>query len=144
MKYTSDLLIELPVSRVIELFDSFENLQKWQPGLISFEHLSGVPGAPGAKTLLAYDTKGRREEMIETIITRDLPDEFTATYEAKGVMNWVSNRFVEEGGDRTRWLMENEFRFSGIMRVASVFMRGMIAKQTLADMTRFKEFAENA
>jgi hypothetical protein len=33
MKYTSEVTIGLPRERVIELFDSSENLSRWQPDL---------------------------------------------------------------------------------------------------------------
>jgi hypothetical protein len=93
---------------------------------------------------LVYDTNGRRVEMTETIVNRNLPDEFSATYEGKGVMNWIENHFFEEGPKTARWVMENEFKFSGLMAVMGIFMRGAICRQTLEDMHRFKEFAESA
>ena len=145
MKYSTEVTIDLPRERVIELFDSFDNLVKWQPGLRSYEHLSGTPGEPGAKTRLRYDEDGREMEMIETVLKRDLPDEFTGTYEAKGVYNWVSNRFYEAGPDQTRWVLDTEFKFSGlIMTFMGIFMRGSFPKRTLETMNMFKAFAEKA
>ncbi len=144
MKYTCEVEIDLPRDRVIELFDNPDNLPKWQPGLKSFEHQSGALGKPGAKSHLVYDMNGRRVEMVETILKRELPAEFSATYDAKGVKNWVSNRFFEEGPQKTRWVMDNEFKFSGLMAVMAIFMRGAFPKQTLEDMNRFKDFAEGA
>jgi len=38
MKYTNEVIINQPIERVIALFDNEENLFKWQPELISFEH----------------------------------------------------------------------------------------------------------
>ena len=144
MKYSVEVTIDLPRSRVIELFDSAENLVKWQSGLVQFEPVSGEPGQPGAVSRLVYDERGRRVEMTETITVRNLPDEFSGIYEAKGVRNWVSNRFYEENSDRTRWVLETEFKFSGLMAIMSLFMRGSFVKQTLDDMNRFKAFAESA
>lgn len=144
MKYTCEVMIDLPRHRVIELFDSQENLSKWQPGLQSFEHLSGDPGQPGAQSRLIYDENGRRIEMVETILARNLPEEFSATYEAKGVWNSSAHYFHEAGPERTRWVMDNEFKFSGWMSLMGIFMRGAFPKQTMTEMNRFKEFAENA
>ncbi len=144
MKYESEIILDLPRERVIELFDDADNLSKWQPGLQSFEHLSGEPGQPGAKSRLVFDQNGRRLEMIETITRRNLPDEFSSTYETKGVMNWVVNRFYDEGGGKTRWVSENEFKFSGVMAILSLFMRRAFPRQTLEFMRHFKEFAESA
>lgn len=143
MKYECEVTINLPRERVIELFDSSENIAKWQPTLQSFTHTSGNPGHPGAKSTLVYLERGRNMEMIETITTRDLPDQFSATYEAKGVMNWVHNYFYEKG-DQTRWLMKTEFKLSGFMRLIGIFMRGTFPKQTQEMMDNFKNFAEAA
>ena len=143
MKYAVEISINLPRERVIELFDSTENLKKWQEGLQSFEHISGEPGQIGAKSKLMFDMKGRKIEMIETITSRNLPREFSGTYEAKGVFNSIENHFYELG-KKTRWVAENEFKFSGMMMIMSIFMRGSFRKQTLKTMEAFKTFAENA
>ncbi len=142
MQFTCEITIDLPRQRVIELFDNPDNMQKWQPGLGTFEHLSGTPGQPGAKSRLVYEMDGRRLEMIETITVRNLPDEFSGTYEAKGVDNIVKNYFFEDGPSRTRWVTENEFRFSGYMRLIAPFISGSIKKQSTTYLQRFKEFAE--
>jgi hypothetical protein len=144
MKYETELVIDLPLARVIELFDSTENMYKWQPGLKGHEHLEGEPGKQGAKMKLRYEQGARTIDMIETIVEHEPPETFAATYTAKNVYNLVHNRFTEEGPDKTRWYVENEFRFKGMMALMSVFMRGAIAKQTLKDMNAFKEFAESA
>jgi hypothetical protein len=114
MKYRSEVTIDLPRERVVELFDNPDNLAKWQPGLLSFDHIEGELGKPGAKSRLVYDENGRKVEMIETIITRDLPDEFSGTYQAKGVWNRIDNRFYEDGSSRTRWVTESDFRFGSV------------------------------
>jgi len=144
MRYETEVYINLPRGRVIELFDSFENLKKWQEGLVSFEHISGDPGQPGAKTRLLYDMGRRRMEMIETIIKRDLPDEFSGIYDASGVHNIVRNYFYDEG-ERTRWALDSEFQFRSFMRIMSLFIPGRrFREQTRSSMESFKRFAENA
>ena len=144
MRYTAEVTINLPREQVIKLFDSTENLKKWQEGLQSFEHVSGESGQVGAKSKLLYDMKGRKIEMIETITSRNLPDEFSGTYEAKGVFNSIENHFYEEGAERTRWVADNEFQFSGFMKIMAFFMSGSFRKQSLKTMEAFKTFAENA
>lgn len=144
MRYTEEIIIDLPRERVIKLFDSFENLKQWQEGLTEIEHLSGEPGKPGAQTRLLYDMGRRKLEMIETIISRNLPDEFSGTYDAQGVHNIVRNTFYPQG-ETTRWLMDCEFQFRGFMRIMAFFMRqGSFRKQTRKGMESFKRFAEGA
>ncbi len=143
MKYTSEVTINLPREKVIELFDSVENLKKWQPGLESFEAISGTPGQPGAKSRLVYDMNGRKIEMVETVTSRNLPDEFSGTYEADGVFNRIANRFYDVNG-KTRWVTENEFTFTTLMmKLMGLLMPFMFRRQTQKDMNRFKDFAES-
>lgn len=142
MKYSSEIVIDLPRERVIELFDNPDHLLKWQPGLQSFEHLSGTPGQPGARSRLVFDMNGRRIEMIETVTVRNLPDEFSGTYETGGVFNIVRNFFYGDGPERTRWVSENEFQFSGYMRLLAPLLGGSLRKQSVSFQQDFKRFAE--
>ncbi len=142
MKYTIEIELDLPRDRVIELFDSSENLYKWQEGLQSFDHASGEPGQPGAISNLVFQIGKRRIEMTETITERNLPDEFNGTYDCKGCHNIVKNRFIELGSDKTKWESENVFRFSGIMRFIAPLMKGVFRKQSMKYLRAFKAFAE--
>ena len=144
MKFKCEIDINLPREKVIELFDDPDNLSKWQPGLISFSHISGTPGQVGAKSKLVYKMGKREIEMMETITKRNLPDEFDGTYEAKGVFNKVSNRFVQISDSKTKWISENEFNFNGFMSLLALFMPGAFKKQSMKYLERFKEFAESS
>lgn len=142
MKYTNEIEINLPINRVVALFDDPENLKHWQPGLQSFEHVSGTPGQPGAKSRLKFKMGKREIEMIETITRRNLPEEFAGTYDAKGVHNIVSNRFIPLGENKTKWVTDNEFQFSGFMKLMGWFMPGAFKKQSQKYLEQFKAFAE--
>ncbi len=139
MKYTVDIDIDLPRERVIELLDSTENLYKWQRGLKNFEPLGGQPGA---RSRMVFQMGKRELEMIESITSRNFPDEFDGTYETTGVFNIVKNHFVELTPEKTKWISENEFRFSGFMKVIGFLMKGGFPKQSLKYLEDFKAFAE--
>ena len=68
--------------------------------------------------------------------------EFTVQYETEGVRNRAVHRFFELEAGRTRWVTENEFKFSGWMRLLALFLGAAFRKQTLDEMQRFKAFAE--
>ena len=144
MKYSTEIEINLPVAKVIELFDDPENLKHWQPGLKSFEHISGVPGQVGAKSKLLFQMGKREMEMIETITVRNLPQEFSGTYEVDGVFNIVKNYFVPIDENRTKYISEQEFQFKGFMKIMGWLMPGMFKKQSQTFLENFKNFAENA
>ena len=144
MKYSVEIEVGLSRDKFIELFDDPKNLPKWQKGFLSIEHLSGEPGQEGAKSKLEFAFGKRKMVMIETIAKRSLPDEFNGTYEAPGVFNWVNNRFIELGPERTKWISENEFRFTTLfMKAMGLLMKSAFPKQSLAFMNDFKAFAEN-
>jgi len=144
MNYTVAVEIDLPRARVLELFDNPDNMTKWQPDLVSFEHISGEPGQTGAKSRLSYKMGRRDIEMIETITKRNFPDEFNGTYQTKGIFNIITNRFEIMEENKTKWTAENEFQFSGFMKLMGFFMKGGFPKHTLKMMNQFKEFAEQA
>lgn len=144
MKYTCEIDIHLPLEKVVELFNDPENMKEWQPGLISMEHLSGTPGQPGAKSRLRYQMGKRQIEMIETITARKFPDEFSGTYEAKGVFNRQHNYFKRIGAQQTRWVSDCEFQFSGFMKIIAFFMPAAFKKQSMEYLEQFKAFAEAA
>ncbi|MEJ2596257.1 MAG: SRPBCC family protein [bacterium] len=141
MKFTLEIEINLPRDKVIELFDNPDNLVEWQNGFVSYEPLEGKPGEEGSTARLRYKMGNRDIEMTETITRKTLPEEFNGTYEAKGVFNIIRNRFIDQG-TTTRWISENEFYFTGIMRFLAFFLPGAFRKQSLKYMRNFKTFAE--
>lgn len=143
MKYTTEIEINLPIEKVIALFDNPDNLKKSMKGLESFEHIRGTPGEPGAKSKLKFKMGKREIEMIETITVRNLPHEFSGTYEAKGVFNIVRNKFIALGNNKTKYITEQEFEFSGFMKLISWLMPGAFKKQSLKYQQDFKAFAES-
>lgn len=143
MKYTLQIEIEAPVEKVVELFNSADNLPKWMDGLLSYEHLDGKPGEPGAKARLIFKRGKGTMEMTETIRVNNLPEEFSGTYEAGGVLNIQSNRFQKLKNKKTLYTTENEFRMKGFLKLMGWLMPGAFKKQSMKYMRSFKEFVEN-
>lgn len=142
MNYTCEIVIDKPRHEVVKLFDNPDNMKYWQKGLVSFEHISGEPGKSGAESLLKYDMGKRQLEMIETITFNNLPEEFHANFQAKGVTNIQKNYFTETDG-KTKWVSDAEFKFTGFMKLMVFFMgKKAFQKQSLSYMEDFKAFAE--
>lgn len=143
MYYTYQITINKPVDEVVRLFDNPDNLYKWMSGLQSFELISGTAGEPGAKSKLVFLNGKRRMEMIETITVRDLPAEFSGTYETQGVVNISVNKFKDLGNGTTLYTTENTFHFSGFMKLIGFLMPGAFKKQSYKYMEQFKAFVES-
>ncbi|MDO5509321.1 MAG: SRPBCC family protein [Weeksellaceae bacterium] len=142
MKFKTDILINAPREKVVELFDNPDNMHKWMKGLESFEPISGTPGQPGAKSRITYDMGKRKVEMIETVTVRNLPQEFSGTYEANGVFNIVRNLFEEVSPHQTLYTTENEFQFKGFMKIIAALMPSAFKKQSVTFLQDFKAFVE--
>lgn len=143
MKYTAEIEINKPIDRIIELFDNPANMGKWMEGLQSFEPLSGIPGQQGAKSRLKLKMGKREIVMIETIKKRNLPYELTGTYEAKGVYNIVKNKFVKVSDNKTKYITEQKFQFSGFMILIGLLMPGSFKRQSAEYLAAFKKFVES-
>ncbi len=143
MKYTNEIIINLPLDEVIQKLDNAENMKHWQRGLVGYEQVSGTPGEEGAKMKLKYVTKKREMELEETIIKRNFPDEFHASYNTKGVHNIQENFFEKVDANTTKWTSKSEFQFSSFpLKVFGFLMPGMFKKQSLKFLVDFKNFAE--
>lgn len=146
MHYQLEFEIKAPRGRVVGLFLDPANLQLWQPDLVNIEQIgSGEPRAVGAKSKQIHRMGRREVELLETITVYNPPEQFAATYEGEGVWNLISNRFTESTGGTTRWVLDAECKFSGLMlRLMAWVLPGMIKTQTQTFMQRFKEFAEKS
>lgn len=144
MKYTNEIIIDAPRGKVVELFADPDKVSEWQPGFISMEPISGTPGQDGAKTKMHYKMGKRDVEMIETITSNKLPNEFSGTYEAKGVYNLVSNYFEDLPDGKTKYWTTNEFQMKGFMKIIAFLFPNAFKKESQKYLVKFKDFVERS
>lgn len=145
MKYSSEVLINKPRAVVIEKLDNPENMKHWQRGLVSYKLLNEKnPGDEGAQMELNYKMGKRSITMTETIRKNNLPSEFHANYDAKGVHNIQNNYFHEVDENTTKWVSESEFKFKGVaMKLMGIVMPSAFKKQSQKYLDDFKNFVEH-
>ncbi|MFT6922184.1 MAG: hypothetical protein ACJA1C_001186 [Crocinitomicaceae bacterium] len=142
MNYTSQVIIDAPIDKVIILFDNPENMSKWQEGFISMTLKSGEDRKPGAKYDMKYKMGKREIEMVETILEHDLPRIFSATYEAKNMWNQVDNSFHPTEDGKTLYTTDNTFKMRGMMKIIGILMPGAFKKQSQKFLNDFKTYVE--
>ncbi|NGO41168.1 SRPBCC family protein [Streptomyces sp. YC419] len=129
------------------------HLPKWLRGLVLHEPLSGVHGQVGTKSRVVMQMGRQKIECTETITHRDPADlreipignvvHFDREIVGEGMWSAVRDRLTEAGPEKTLWVSESEYRFSGVlMRVVGVLMPGAFRKQSQQHMQDFKAFAE--
>lgn len=143
MRYKQEIVIDAPRAKVVELFTDPRHFTEWQPGLECYELISGEQAQTGAKAELTTRAGNRMTGMTETVESSTLPDEIVVIYETHGVWNRNANQFIAETPDTTRWVCENEFRFTGV-RKALGMLEGSFKKESLDTMQRFKTLAEKS
>lgn len=142
MKYTVEIDIDKPLDKVISLFDDPNNLANWMEGLQNTEHLSGEIGKAGAKSKMTFLQGKRKIELVETILTHNLPQDYSATYESFGATSTNKNSFTAISENKTKYTVEAEFEFSGFMKFIAFVMPKAFRKQSLKYLLDFKTFAE--
>ena len=153
MKYTVSMEIALPRERVAQLLADPAHLPKWLRGLVLHEPFHGVHGQVGTTSRVVMQMGQQKFEGTETITRREpaglhgIPRESVVHFEREivgnGMWSAVRDRLTETGPDKTLWVSESEYRFSGLlMRLVGFFMPGAFRKQSLQHMQDFKAFAE--
>jgi hypothetical protein len=144
MKFTCSVEIDLPVEKVVELFDNTDNLIEWQDGFVSFESIRGTPGEQGSKAKMIYLIRNQEMEIVETIMVKNLPEEMAGLYEHKHMVNTMTTRFKEIAPNKTKYEAEIEYtEFIGFVpKLMAFFMPGLFKKQTQKWLNQFKTFAE--
>lgn len=89
---------------------------------------------------------GRGEmELLETVISRNLPEEFHGSYEGDFGKNYMYNYFNELDSKQTRWIAEIEYiEMKGfMMNVMKTLFPKTFQKQTQKWLNQFKTWAES-
>ena len=143
MKYTTEIIVNVPLEKFITTLNNPENMKHWQYGLIDYDHIHGTPGEVGSKMKLQYKMGKRDMELIETITHNELPHALHATYDTKGMHNIQENFFEEIDDNKTKWTSKSEFIPTNFMlRMMTLLMPGAFKKQSKKYLEDFKKFAE--
>ena len=54
MKYTTEIIIDLPREEFIEKLDNPDNMKHWMRGLLDHQMVSGEPGQVGARMSMKF------------------------------------------------------------------------------------------
>lgn len=130
------------MSEIVTLFDNPNNYPSWMEGLLSIKVIEGKVGEVGTKSLFRFKMGNKEMEMTETILVKNLPDEYKVGYTANGVSNTVKSTFSELDPERTLYITYNEFEFTGFMKFIAFIMPGSFKKTSQKYLDDFKNFVE--
>jgi uncharacterized membrane protein len=145
MRAETTIVIRRPVSNVWNFFTDVDTLRHWLTGFQRFEHLSGTPGQPGARSKHIYAMNGRTIEMIEEITVRTENREFSGILTNEWMVSTIRTVFKDLGASGTEITSVVESRFiPWYLKIVGplVMKKGFQARQD-ADVKRFKEYVES-
>lgn len=153
MKFIISIEIARPRERVIQLLSDPAHRPQWLRGLVLHEPVRGEDGQVGTESRVVFQSGQQSVECTETITRREPANLHRITSEqvihfereivATGMWNAAHEQLTENGQESTHWVSENEYRFTGLLRLAAPFMRGAFIKQTRQHMQDFKAYAED-
>ncbi len=152
MKFTVSIEIAPPRDAVVPLLEDPAHRPKWLRGLVSHEPVHGEDGQVGTEsrvvlrsgqqTMVCSETVTRREPADLRDVPADRVIHFEREIVADGMWGAARERLTACGPGCTLWVSENEYRFTGLMRLAAPLLRGSFMKQSRQHMKDFKAFAE--
>lgn len=144
MKYICTVEIDAPLEKVVKLWSDERNFKEWQDGFESIELLEGIADTKGAKSKIVLGGKNHIE-LIETILSNNLPAEKTARYEHIHMTNTQTSRFEALENNKTLYSSEVEYtQFNGLMiKLMAKLFPSKFKAQSQKWMEQFKRFIEN-
>jgi uncharacterized membrane protein len=145
MKYTCTTVIDLPLEKVVALWNNEEYFDQWQDGFESIVLVDGEKNQAGSRSKITIQQGRRKLELTETILVNNLPAEKKGLYQHKHMSNTQSTRFEAIAENRTRHTSVVEYiHFSGfIPRLIARMLPHLFEQQSQKWMEQFKYFAEN-
>lgn len=144
MKFTCTVDINLPMNRVLELWLDESNNHAWQDGFKSKELIEGNQDEIGSKYRIILEQGNRKMELIETLLSNDLPKERKSLVEHIHMDNTQLVRFEAISDEKTRYVSEIEYiKFKHFVpRIMAKLFPKMFKTQVQKWLDQFKTFAE--
>ncbi len=137
MNYTKEVTINKDINTVFEKLTSPEFMVEWQDSLDSYEKNSE------GKWVFTDSHSGKPMSITENVLDKQAPTTFKVEYTTNGVINIMNNKLESIDDNTTKWVSENEFKFTNLMmKVIGLLFGGSFKKQTEKDMNAFKKAVE--
>ena len=146
MKYVCEIEINIPVEKVVDFWSDETNFPNWQDGFISIELLEGNWNVEGSKSKILFKNGKQKMELIETVISNNLPFSKKALYEHIHMSNTQLSRFEKISDTRSKIISEVEYtHFNGFMpKMMATFFTGMFKRQSQKWLDQFKIVVEKS
>ena len=139
----STVIINKSIKEVWEFFKNPDNLKLWLGGFQRFEHISGTPGAAGAKAKHYFIERGKELVLDEEIIEVIPEKKILGTLGSPMMVNTVTNYFNDLGNNQTEYSLSSDTQFKGFLwKQIGPLMKGEFKKRQENDLQTLKKVLE--
>jgi uncharacterized protein YndB with AHSA1/START domain len=133
--------IDGPIQSVFDMYAQYDRHPEWQPGLLRAELTSGANVAAGTRGIEVRRMFGR-EISFPYVITEHVAPHRSAFQTLAGPLRpaGIASFTSVESGTRMEFAME--LGAQGVLRLASRVLVPLFARQTQADLERFRVWVE--
>lgn len=141
MIFDCSIDIDADIETIQAAFFNTEDMKQYQDGFQSKTLISGNDGEKDTKSKLVFD----KLELIETIITNNLPEEFLALYEHKHTTNTMKVSFTPIANNKVRYTSTVEYtKLNGfVIKIIAKIYPKLFKKQIDKWLKKFKIHVEN-
>ncbi len=143
MKYTSEIIIDLPIEKVVSVFNNQDYMFEWMEGLKKVTPLTRIQGEIGSRMEMYFEIGKRKMHIIETILDKKLPQHMICKYNSFGMESTVSIHFEAIETVKTKYSTISNYKFKGLFKLMSIFSSKVFKNQSYKYLADFKEFVEN-
>lgn len=130
MELSQELVVAVPLDRVVQLLSDPDHPFKWQKELVSIDRLKGEPGEAGSKAKLSYKSSSGREFVLEeTVVTHELPGESVSKYETSGMKHTVTTNVEAVDAGHTKVTVETAMTLTGMAKFAAPLLEKTLREQ---------------
>ncbi len=141
MRFKVVTTIDAPIDEVWAALDDPGNLPLWQTNVQTVRSTEGQLFQLGSKGEITVERRGHVVHLAVTVTERVEGRLLAGTYETKGVVNEISNRFTDAKG-QVQWEIEMAFRLGGWRSLLSPFLKRPLIAHARHDADRFREMVE--
>jgi uncharacterized protein YndB with AHSA1/START domain len=142
--YTSEVIVNQPITKTWNVFTDTSKMDKWVPGLISIELANGENGQVGARYKMLVLDGGTEYEMYEKVMESEPEKKYVFELENDVRINIVSYEFSEISPGVTKLTEKQQLHGKDfLMKPIFVFMKGYLHSQAMESLNKFKETAES-
>jgi len=142
VKFRFQIEIDRNIEEVCAVFGNPRNTLKWLEGLRSTELISGTYGEVGAKCRIVFESAAGKLEMTEMVTVKNLPKQYSTTYEGTGYFSWSNHYFEKIDEQTTYYILEQEVELHGAFKAAGFLLKGTIRRHVKRTVASFKKFVE--